>query len=427
MIDRRRLVQIGVVLAIAVKAVLLFVAIPMFSQLSPTSYQIEMFPDRYDLIAQNLVDGFGYRVYPDTSLTMLRTPGFVLPLAAMFWMFGHSLLAAKLFNLICSVLTAWCVYALGRRIAGDRRVGALAAAVTFFHPAMILADSRGGLESLLCLGIAGTLLLVYRAMRTDALRDYVFAGLAFGAVLLIKSSAALFPPLLFLALWATQRTWRNFRHAFGRVFVFGIAAVVLSVPWIWRNYEVSRAFVPTMTNGGSAAFQGVYVVKHWDSGREHYALIDEATARQEAIAKQMGLRYKTGFFQTFYTPQDEIAFYSRLGALATTQYQEDPGLLARAVLFNLRGFWVQGRTAHATLLNTIVVVPFLALVAAGCWVAWRRRLPVGVLLLFSAGFMAAHLPIIGVARYHVPLIPPLAVVLALVALPWLQGRESLRA
>jgi 4-amino-4-deoxy-L-arabinose transferase-like glycosyltransferase len=354
---------------------------------------------------------------------MLRTPGFVLPLAALFWMFGHSLVAAKIFNLVCSVLTAWCVYALGHRVSNDRRVGALAAAATFFHPAVILADSRGGLESLLCLGIAGTLLLVYRAMRTDSLRDYVFAGLAFGAVLLIKSSAALFPPLLFLALWATQRTWQHFWHAFGRVFVFGIAAVALSVPWIWRNYEVSHAFVPTMTNGGLAAFQGVYVVKHWDSGREHYALIDEADAEQEAIAKQMGLRYRSGFFQTFYTPQDEITYYSRLGTLATEQYREDPGLLVRAVLFNLRGFWMQGRTARATQLNTIVVLPFLALVAAGCWVAWRRRLPVSVLLLFSAGFMAAHLPIIGVARYHVPVIPPLAIVLALAALPWLTRKD----
>ena len=67
-------------IAIAIKGLVLFAGIPAFQALHPEEYQADLFPDRYDLIASNLIEGNGYRFFPDTAETTIRTPGFVLAL-----------------------------------------------------------------------------------------------------------------------------------------------------------------------------------------------------------------------------------------------------------------------------------------------------------------------------------------------------------
>ena len=110
----------AIVGAVALKAFLLFVVIPYLQHVSPTTYQAEKFPDWYDRIAMNLMEGNGYRFYPDTTETMLRTPGWVIVLAGIFSVFGHSLVATKAFNLIFSFATACLVFILGKRVTNSK-------------------------------------------------------------------------------------------------------------------------------------------------------------------------------------------------------------------------------------------------------------------------------------------------------------------
>jgi 4-amino-4-deoxy-L-arabinose transferase-like glycosyltransferase len=66
---------------------------------------------------------------------MVRTPGYVLVLAGFSVCFGHSLAAAKAFNLLFSFATAYVVYVLGKRVTMSHRLALIAATVTFLHPA----------------------------------------------------------------------------------------------------------------------------------------------------------------------------------------------------------------------------------------------------------------------------------------------------
>jgi 4-amino-4-deoxy-L-arabinose transferase-like glycosyltransferase len=395
--------------AVMAKAILLFVVIPYLQDASPTTYQAEKFPDWYDLIAMNLVDGNGYRFFPDTTETMLRTPGWVLVLAGIFSVFGHSLAATKAFNLIFSFATAYLVYILGRRVTKSSRVGVLAAAITFLHPAILIADSRGGVESFFALALMAFMLLIYRAVETGAIKSYLIAGVALGVVLLIKSTAALFPPVLFIYLIGLRPSLARLRSAAIRVGALVLVASAVLSPWIIRNYALSGAFVPTMSVGGMAAYTGLYISSHSHTGREQHVLDVESAAEQSLIAQQMGLRFKHGYYPQFYNIADEMKFYSHLGDLVKERYFREPSLLLRVIAFNARGFWVQGRTVKATTLNTILVLPFLALGVWGAYFAWRRSLMIGPMVLFIGTFFAAHVAILGQARYHVPLIPLLAV------------------
>jgi hypothetical protein len=168
-----------------------------------------------------------------------------------------------------------------------------------------------------------------------------------------------------------------------------------------------------MTVGGLSAFQGLYVVQHHSSGKQHYELLDEAAAEQARIADDMGLRVKHDFFPQFYSAKDELRFYRALGDKAKAEYWRSPLLLVRAGLYNLWSFWFQGKTNRATILNMILTIPFLILVTIGSLAAFRRELSIGLLLIFVAAFVAAHLPVIAVARYYIPLVPLLAIPAAL--------------
>jgi hypothetical protein len=84
-------------------------------------------------------------------------------------------------------------------------------------------------------------------------------------------------------------------------------------------------------------------------------------------------------------------------------------LFIKNVAQNTWRFWLQGKTSAATVANTIVTVPLLALAIIGVFLSFRRRLGFEPIVLFAVVYFLAHLPLIAFAKYHVPLIPFLAV------------------
>lgn len=411
------------ILAIALKVVLLFVVVPHLHSASPTTYQAERFPDWYDMIAQNIADGHGYKFYPDTTSTMLRTPGWILILAGIFKLFGPNIVVVKIFNVLCSVTTASLVFVLGKRIAKSDVLALLAAAVFFFHPATLIAESRGGAESIFTLALTVFMFLTYVALETSKLRDYAKAGAALGIVLLIKSTPALFPPLLFFYLIGLKPSLVRIRGALVRIGVMLFVAGIVLSPWVIRNYALSKQFVPTMSVGGMASYIGLYIVTHSDSGRDQRFLDFEASEEMNEIAEQMGLQFKPGYYPQFYNIADETKFYSHLGDIVKQTYVDHPDILMKALIYNGRGFWIQGRTAAATRQNTLLVLPILTLAILGSYLGWRQSLTFIVpILIFIGAYYTAHLAIEGQARYQVPIIPLLAILvvipLRLLSHPW---------
>jgi 4-amino-4-deoxy-L-arabinose transferase-like glycosyltransferase len=414
-VPRKTLLSVAA-LCFALKALLLFAALPAFEGALPQAYEADEFADGYDLIAMNLMEGRGYRVFPETSETIIRTPGFVLVLAGIFALFGKSLTAVKVFQLLLSSLTGWLTYRLGGRVAASHAVGAAAALLYYFHPGTIVADSRGGIETLFTFTLVVFMCLLYRALERQGVLAFVVAGLVFGAMLLVKSSAGLFPAFLFVYLLRGRRWREAVRYAFVRVAALSAAASLVLLPWIVRNYLLVGKFIPTMTVGGLVAFQGLYVVEHKGERQQHFQLLDRAAREQERIAQELGLKHRRAFFPQFYTAEDETFYYGHLGGIVMARFRESPALLARVALHNAWAFWFQGRNVRATLINTALVVPLLALVAAGLVLAYREKRRVTPLVLFVVSFVAAHLFMIAVARFYVPIIPLLAIPAAIAAL-----------
>jgi hypothetical protein len=64
-------------------------------------------------------------------------------------------------------------------------------------------------------------------------------------------------------------------------------------------------------------------------------------------------------------------------------------------------------------LNLALTIPLLILVIIGTFLSLRRKLLIVPLLAVVGGFMVVHLPVIAVARFHIPLVPLLAIPAAL--------------
>jgi len=103
----------AVVTVVLIKIVALLALIFVVQTYLPGDYNAKKFGwDGYDQIAWNLAQGHGYRLYPDASPTMLRTPGFPLVVAMLFVAFGKSLVAVQVVNLVFSCITGFLVYRL---------------------------------------------------------------------------------------------------------------------------------------------------------------------------------------------------------------------------------------------------------------------------------------------------------------------------
>jgi hypothetical protein len=199
--------------------------------------------------------------------------------------------------------------------------------------------------------------------------------------------------------------------------VAAVAAALVMAPWVIRNYEISGKFVPTMTVGGAAMFQGLYVVQHENENKNDFELLDDASLAQIGIGQSMHLRMKEDFFPQFYSPQDEVRFYRALGETAWHEYMASPSLIGRAVLHNLWSFWFEGRTRTATLLNIVIMVPFLALSIYGGIRAVRREPECWLLVAAIIAFMLPHLFIIALLRHATTLFPIMAILGGAALLP----------
>jgi hypothetical protein len=416
--QRALLLTLGTVLFL--KLVVVLLVLPKVGEYLPYS-GIGGFGDRYDRIAENMLAGNGYRIDPDTSETLLRGPGYVLLLTGMFYLFGKSIAAVQVVNIVCGLATAYLIVLITKQWVmrspeppgGGHTIewAPLIPAVLFlFHPAVLVAESRGASESLFTLLLTAVVYLSYASMRSNRVSDFMMAGFLLGLAMLVRSTPALIPIVFFAYALVKASSAGGARLAVVRnFFVMGLAAFIVLAPWGLRNYFLTGEFLLTTTVKGTTAYQGLYVNKNFGSGKDRNPLLVEATREQDAIADELGLKHRYDFFNLFYSAKDEVRFDRYLFQRVVEEYKASPGLLLKSCFLNFAGFWFLGKSATATYLNAVLTVPLLVMAGWGIYSGYRRGFDIVPLVLVMGAFIAPHVPILGVARYHFPLIPFLVI------------------
>ncbi len=394
-----------------VEALIILFVVPGFTQLFPELYNINHFPDGYDKLASNLVAGNGYRFFPDTAETLLRTPGYPLFLAFVFYFFPDNLVAVQIANLVLTLAAAWLVALLTQRFTSSKPAAIFASLSFLFHPAIVASQSRGGVAALFYLVTTGFVLILCKAFESQKPLDFIFAGLLLGLATTVKSTTILFPAFLFLCILLTKN-WRESVPLWTpRLIVMSVTMFVVLAPWIARNYSLVDRFVPTMAVAGTSATHGLYACKNFSFNINMGQQYNEAAEQLQGLAKQLELHHRSKFFQYFYKTEDEVRFNQYLLRTVYDEYRRSPLLLAECSLKNAFNFWFSGRTWTSTILNVCIQVPFLLLSFLGMFFCVQHgyfKLMVPI-LAFATYFYLVHLPLIALARYSVPLIPLLAI------------------
>ncbi len=419
------------VFVVLLHAALLFVGIPQMGRYTHGAYNQSRMADGYDQLAGNLAAGRGYRFYPDTAATTMREPGYPLILAAITLGFGPELLPVQVFNLIVALATAGLVGWFAWKYAwipGTSLLVVVAAPTLFLlHPGVLVAESRGGVEILFGFLVVVFLLLVLRAMETQSWTGYVLSGLVLGVTVLVRSVPILFPAFLVVFLLCLRPRLTSRLRLVCNVFLMGVAMTAVLSPWIVRNYILLGRFVPSASVFGVSAQAGQYINQHLFEGRPFWLLDREAARQRDLIANHLGYAFEDGpegYYQTFYRSQDELRFSKYLTGQVVSTYKREPQLFLRTLVQNFFGFWVSGKTWSATLANTLIQLPYLAVACAGFLSGLRRRPAAALLLLtFIVYVIAVHMPILAQARYSIPLLPLLSMLGAFVCLP---GAVTLR-
>ena len=372
----------------------------------------------YAAIAHNILAGNGFASAPG-QLTSIRPPLFPAMLASIYAVAGEgNLQAVRLVHFALSLLATGLVYQIGRRMFSPA-VGRYAAAATWLYPSIIFFNFTILTETLYILLFLSFLLSA--VMLTERPRPAVAlaCGAALGLACLTRSALwplpIIFCPLLALILRAPLRT-----RIVVPVLVFAGYALVVG-PWAVRNTRLQRVLTVVDTMGGMNLRLGNY--EHTPDDRMWNA-VEQTGVKHWAYT--LNLEQPSHGFT-----EGQKAEWAQKQALA--YIAAHPGTTLRRAWIKFADFWGLERELaggirqkmyapprwFAVSAPLVIILAFSAVAllgVAGFWLARARDWRSDVVVLTPVlAILAAHTIAYGHSRYHLPLVPVLALYGAAVA------------
>jgi 4-amino-4-deoxy-L-arabinose transferase-like glycosyltransferase len=372
-------------------------------------------PTLYGVFAARIADGHGY-TFANGEATTYYPVGYVGALGAVVRLVGltpipeNISMTAAVFNLVLGVGTVVLTFEVGRRLF-DNRTGLIAAAVValwpnlIFHTAVILTETL-----FIFLVMAAVLVLVALPASTKRIgwrRPAVF-GVILALSALVRPISLMLLPVLLLVLIVAGTGWRL---AIGYVGIATLAVVLVLTPWTIRNVRETDSFVVISTNlgdnlcmsrhaGATGAFQSgsACIVRAKGLKRPEYEVeVNNTNIRRavQFVRSHPLSEAKLVFLRGYHTVENDHD-----GLLASESYGANPFIpsVGRRFLEIVANayFFV------AVVLGLLAVPAFL-----GRHRPWRL-----FFLLAAAALAVQPLIFFGDPRFHVPVLPFVAVLAA---------------
>ena len=375
-------------------------------------------PTLYEVFAARIADGHGYTA-ANGEATAYYPVGYVGALGALVWSVGltpipeNVSMTAAVFNLVLGVATVALTFEVGRRLF-DNRIGLVSAAIVaiwpnlIFHTAVILTETL-----FIFLVLAAVLLLVALSASTERIgwRRLAVFGIMLALSALVRPISLMFLPVLFVVLVVADVGWR---HAIGYVGIAALALALVMAPWAIRNARETDSFVPISTNlgdnlcmsrhaGATGEFQSssACTVRAKGLKTPQYEVEVNNTNIRRAVRFVKGhplTEAKLVFLRGYHTVKNDHD-----GLLASESYGANP--FVPSALRRVLEIVADAYFFVALVLGLLAVPAFV-----GRHRPWRL-----FFLLAAAAFAVQPLIFFGDPRFHVPVLPFVAV-LAAVAL-----------
>jgi len=369
----------------------------------------------YVELAGSLLNGRGF-AWATGAPTSLRPPLYPALVACVWRVAGDgNLQAVRMVQFGLALLTALLVYEIGRR-AFTRRAGLIAAAVTWLYPSLIFMNVTILGETLFTLLLVAFTLLAVLLVQRPAAGTAVACGLALGLGALTRS--VLWPVPLVLCPLVAVLVGGSFRRRAGMAALVLAGYAVVVSPWAVRNTRLQGVVTVVDTMGGMNLRMGNY--EHtpedriWDAvsltGEKNwvYALTQEPPG-SHPVGRDLteGMKDKWAQGKAFEYMRAHPATTIRRAAIKFSDFW---GLERSFIAGVQQGLYAPPAwfavLASVLILSTCAVVSLSG--AAGLWLAhpdWRTHV---VLLLPVMVLTGVHTIVFGHPRYHLPLVPILA-------------------
>lgn len=342
-------------------------------------------------------------LWPDA----LRGPGYPAVLALAYRLAGDSLWTARMVNAAIGGALVLLTGVLARAAGAGARAW-IAAAIVACYPALVLSSVYVMPEGVYALWLVMALMLVRHRSALFAVAAGVVAGVA-----MLTRSVGLALVAAPVAMWARavsagEASWTT---ALSRVAVFGGAAAVVLLPWLAFTTRVAGGPLLDATSGYNL------LAGHNPRATGRLELGDEAWLRDTYIAGASSV-----------ADGNRRAIAAGLSwAAANPRAWLRLAAVKLGYLFGLEGrehAWVYGHAyfgarsaTTVTLWGWLLMLSFPALCVAAAIGVVRAPRPAPAALVAISAVVAAtaalHVLSFGESRFHLPLVPLLAVVASL--------------
>lgn len=388
--------NISIVIALfAVVFALIFslIIFPIIQQ--PLGLNID--PDQNGSLGRNIFAGKGY-MYSDSEKPALdRGPVYPYMISFLFTVTGTSdYRVVQIFQAFLFGLTGLLIFSIVKYVSSIRTAFYSQIFYTLY-PMFVWYTSRVWIETTHTFFVVLSAYVLIRVYQRLNLSGAIVLGVIFGLTILTKSIFMLFPIVL---LFIFYFKWRMKGIVFGIVTL--LTAYLTILPWMIRNYFVSNEIVPVHTSLGLNLIQGDALAKNWLkyplSNMPSWFIGD---AKMTEILKDNNA-----------TPQDAVGDKILVRNFVNENLKEPLYLLWRT-LVNSVSFWYLSESPFKSIILACLQFPLLILFFIGMRRIWRKIPALIPLIYMIAYFFVVHSLIIGWARYSVPIIPLILVVVVI--------------
>lgn len=358
------------------------------------SYRVRPLNDHFQFgweagrIARALVTGYGYAdpFTGHSGPTAWLAPGYPLLMAAVFRVFGvYTALSAfvlLVLNSVFSAAIAPAVYEIARRCYGaqglGRRVALWSGWIWALYPAAMQYAVRWFWEmSISTWAFTWILVIALRlrgigdaeaGARHNAAGLWSGFGLLWGVIVLFNPSLILLLPVTALWILAGSRSGADLRRGMGYATLAGVLFLGCVVPWVYRNWKVFHAFIPTRGNLGAELYESMLP----SNGGFPWGTTIPAVVESPIFQR--------------YREVGEAAFVREQGAKANALVAADRGRFIRYSLKRIYFFWFgvpkpedHGLIVEATRRLNYCFISLAGVMGLG--LSLRRRMPASWLIL----------------------------------------------
>ncbi len=302
------------ILTIFINAIMAYIVLSFFN--------VNMFPDYYHIIAQNLLDGSGYVIEPGGDIISFtaRYPLYPFFLAALYYIFGLQHIAVVIVHILLNSFTSVFLYQIMKKIY-SHPVGMLSAILYALYPLTAYYLVRELPTIFFTFLLALFIIVMYRFYELPSRINSFILGCMIGVLTLTQSFFLGFPFFFIICMFFISalyfyrfihlKTAKNEIQDKGYIYIlfdqlrkyirqsngnlkkhlrlslimlFGFLMVIM--PWIIRNFEITGRFPVFSTAGGYTLWMGNNF--HFD-GKDYDELsVEKAVELRKAMLSVIG-------------------------------------------------------------------------------------------------------------------------------------------